>query len=426
VATVTGGGEQQDVCVVGGGPAGMMAGLLLARAGVQVTVLEKHADFLRDFRGDTVHPSTLAVLAELGLADRVAELPGRQVRELTATFTDGTFRVGEFSRLRVPYPYVLFLPQWDLLEVLAAAAAEYPTFTLLRSHEVTGLLFDHPVGPAAGVTARAGPRQTEIRARLVVGADGRHSSVRAALASAGRELPCRSYGQPMDVLWFRLPRWPGDPEGLTAQVGVGRLLIMIDRGHYWQIAYVIPKGGRDAAIAAGLDVLRANAAALAPWLADRVGALGDWADVAFLEVQVDRLTRWHSPGVLLIGDAAHAMSPVGGVGINLAVQDAVAAARLLAPPLRAGADATQLAPVLARIQRRRTFPTVGTQLLQRAAARGLIGRTLAAARPARAPGLVRLIDRTPSLRALIAQVVGVGLLPEHVAPVPPRVPVGSG
>jgi len=409
--------EEADVCVVGAGPAGLVLGLVLARAGVRVTVLEKHADFLRDFRGDTVHPSTLDVLAGLGLSDRLAELPGRRVTEFTAAFADGTFRLVDFTRLPVAHPYVLFLPQWDLLELLAATAAGYPGFTLLRSHEVTDLLFDGAGGPVRGVVARTGDgRRAEIRARLVVAADGRHSTVRAALDHAGRGLPRREFGAPMDVLWFRLPRWPDDPVGLGARVGAGRLLIMIDRGHYWQTAYVIPKGGRDAAVAAGLDELRATVLELAPWLDGRVDVLSDWDELAFLEVRVDRLRRWHSPGVLCIGDAAHAMSPIDSVGINLAVQDAVAAGRMLAGPLLAGATAQQLTPALARLQRRRTLPTVGTQFLQRAAARGLIGPTLRANTPVKAPAAIRLLDRVPLLRALPAWIVGVGLLPERLSP----------
>jgi len=429
------GGEATDVCVVGAGPAGLLLGLLLARAGVRVTVLEKHPDFLRDFRGDTVHPSTLDVLDELGLGERIDALPGRRVHGLAATFTDGTYQIADFSRLRVAHPYLLFLPQWDLLEMLAAEAAHHPEFRLLRSHEVTGLLVDGPGGPVRGVIAavaqpgRAGGR-VEIPARLVIGADGRHSTVRAALEDAGHPLGRREFGAPMDALWFRLPRWPDDPEGLITHVGAGRMLVLIDRGHYWQIAFVIPKGGRDAVLAAGTETLRAGVAALAPWLAARVGAIADTGDVAFLSVQIDRLRRWHAPGALLIGDAAHAMSPIGGVGINLAVQDAVATARILAGPLRRGAGTDELTRLSGALQRRRGFPTAGTQLLQRGLARGLIGPALVADAPVPAPWPVWLLDRQPLLRGLAARLVGVGLRPEHVDAAagerPPEPPPESG
>jgi 2-polyprenyl-6-methoxyphenol hydroxylase-like FAD-dependent oxidoreductase len=408
-----------DVCVVGGGPAGLVAGLLLTRAGVRVTLLEKHADFLRDFRGDTVHPSTLDLITSLGLGDRIAELPSREVREFNVTFGDRTVRLAEFSRLRIPHPYVLFLPQWDLLEMLATAAAAYPTFTLARSHQATELLFAEPDGRVTGVVATEPTgRRVEIPARLVIAADGRDSTVRAALAAAGHGLPRREFGQPMDVLWFRLPRWPDDPPGLAGQVAAGRLMIMIDRGHYWQNAYIIPKGDRDAVVAAGIEAFRASVAALVPLLRDRVGAIASFDDVSFLRVQLDRLTRWYHPGVLLIGDAAHAMSPVGGVGINLAIQDAVAAARMLAGPLRAGTDTEKLTPALIAIQRRRTWPTVATQWLQRTAARGFIGPRLAA--PAGAPVTIpmgmRLLDRVGVLRAVLAYVIGVGIRPERRLP----------
>jgi 2-polyprenyl-6-methoxyphenol hydroxylase-like FAD-dependent oxidoreductase len=395
-----------DVCVVGGGPAGLVLALMLARAGVRVTVLEKHPDFLRDFRGDTVHPSTLDVMDELGLGEAMEALPHRKVSRLRLTFADGTFPVADFSRLRLAHPYLMFVPQWDFLELLAHEAAKLDGFTLLRSHEVVDVLRGGD-GRVVGVRAQGPDGPVEVRARLTVAADGRHSTVRERLGLAVRE-----FGAPMDVLWFRLPRAPADdPEGLDFRVGAGRLLLGIDRGDYWQLAYVIPKGGYDRVVAAGLPALRDTVAGLAPYLADRVGKLAGWDDVRVLTVRVNRLRRWHAPGVLLIGDAAHAMSPVGGVGINLAVQDAVATARLLTGPLRAG---RLTGDDLASVRRRRRWPTVATQFGQRVIQRGVLRPVLAADRPIRSPLPVRLLARLPALRALPARLVGVGVRPERV------------
>ena len=395
-----------NVCVVGGGPAGLVLGLLLARQGVKVAVLEKHADFLRDFRGDTVHPSTLDMLDEIGLGERMAALPGRKVRALSATFDDGTYPVADFTRLPAPHNYVYFVPQWDFLEMLATEAAKCSAFTLLRSTTVTGLLRDVS-GAVAGVRAVGPEGELEVQAALTVACDGRDSVVR-------RELGLRpvDYGAPMDVLWFRISRRPTDGDGLAMRVGSGGLMLAIDRGDYYQCAYLIAKGGYDEIRAAGLDALRAQVARRHPVLADRVGELATWDDVKLLTVKVDRLRQWHAPGVLLIGDAAHAMSPIGGVGINLAVQDATATARMLGPKLAAGQPVTDAD--LAAVQKRRRFPTVVTQNIQRAAQRRVVDPLLHATGRIESPAPIRLLKRFPRLQAIPARLAGIGVRPEHV------------
>jgi 2-polyprenyl-6-methoxyphenol hydroxylase-like FAD-dependent oxidoreductase len=393
-------------CVVGGGPAGMMLGLVLARAGVAVTVLEKHQDFLRDFRGDTVHASTLTLLDELGLGERFAAIPHRVLRRLLVPLQAGTSLAVDLGRLPGPHKHIALVPQWDFLDLLADAGREEPSFTLRMGVEVVGLVRERR--RVVGVRYReADGSEGELRAALTVACDGRTSVVRSASG-----LPVREFGVPLDVWWFRVPRREGDLEGLGARLGDGAVLAIIDRGDYFQLGYVIRKGSDARLRAEGVDAFRRRIAALAPELADRVGGVRSWDDVKLLAVRLDRMPRWGAPGLLCLGDAAHAMSPVGGVGINLAVQDAVAAGRYLAGPLRRGEVGVR---DLVRVQARRWVPTVFTQSLQRLAHRFVIAPRLGQEPGAASgsPRLARMVRRFPRLQAIPAYVVAIGVLPEH-------------
>ncbi|HXY99501.1 MAG TPA: FAD-dependent oxidoreductase [Stellaceae bacterium] len=393
-------------CIVGGGPAGMMLGLLLARAGIDVTVLEKHADFLRDFRGDTIHPSTLEVMAELGLIEEFLARPHDELRQVSAEIGGEAVTVADFSHLPTRCKFIALMPQWHFLDFLAEHAERRANFRLRRETEAETLILEE--GRVAGVVARAKAGALALRADLVIACDGRHSRMRR---EAGLE--SRDIGAPIDVLWLRLPQHASDPRGSLGRFDGGRILVMLDRGDYWQCAFIIPKGGFDALRARGIESFRAELAARAPALADRVGAIASWDDVKLLTVAVDRLERWHRPGLLCIGDAAHAMSPIGGIGINLAIQDAVAAANILAPWLGAHEGPVASEP-LARIERRRRLPTRLTQGLQVLIQNRVISRVLEAQGTLRLPLPLRLLKRFPALRRVPARLVGMGFRPEHV------------
>ena len=393
--------DSTTCAIVGGGPAGMVLGLLLARAGIEVTVLEKHADFLRDFRGDTVHPSTLRLLDDLGLWPEFSKLPQSKIDHAELTVNGTSLTMVDFRRLRQPHPYIAMVPQWDLLDLLAEAARKEPTFTLLLEHEVTGLLSEG--GRTTGVRYRSPAGDGELRADLTVACDGRTSVVRQAAGLAAREYPV-----PFDVWWFRLPRADDAEYTLIPRITPGRILIMIPREGYFQIAYLIPKGTDAELRAKGLDALKSELTALLPE-AD-VSALASMDDVKFLDVRLNRLDRWHTDGLLCIGDAAHAMSPVGGVGINVAVQDAVGAATLLADPLRRR-DVTDRD--LAAVRRRRLPPAALTQAVQRAMHRQLVEPVLRGESADPPAVMATLIQRLPWLSTIPAYVVGVGIRPER-------------
>jgi len=390
-------------CIAGGGPAGMMLGYLLARAGVEVAVLEKHPDFLRDFRGDTVHPSTLQVMDELGLYEAFLKLPHQEVDRLSAQVGDDRIEAADFRRLPTRARFVALMPQWDFLDFLAGRARSFPEFQLAMEARVESLLREGD--QVTGVRAATPDGDLEVVADLVVAADGRDSDVRRLAGLAVRDL-----GAPMDVLWMRLPRFPDDEGASLGRAAAGRIFVQIPRGDYFQCGYVVRKGGADELRAAGLEAFRRSIENVSPMMRGRTDALNTWDDVKLLGVSVNRLEAWCAPGLLCIGDAAHAMSPVGGVGINLAIQDAVATARLLHAPLR---ERRLTLADLRQVQRRREWPTRVTQAAQVFIQRRAIAPTLAGGE-IKAPWPVKLLNHAPWLRRLTARAVGLGIRPEHV------------
>ncbi|MBN9014568.1 MAG: FAD-dependent oxidoreductase [Rhizobiales bacterium] len=389
-------------CVVGGGPAGMMLGYLLGRAGIETVVLEKHADFFRDFRGDTVHPSTLEVMDELGLIDDFLKLRHDKLQKLEGYFGQTKLRLADISRTGAKHPFIAFMPQWDFLNFLRDKGQRYPKFKVLMSTEATDLIWANRA--VCGVEARDTEGPLAINANLVVACDGRHSTVRVCAGLNVEEI-----GAPMDVLWFRVGKG-SETEGVLARIETGQMMITLDRGDYWQCAYVIAKGQYDTVKARGLDAFRANICHLAPILTSTIADIKSWDDVKLLSVSLDRLTRWHRPGLLAIGDAAHAMSPVGGVGINLAIQDAVAAANILAAAMAAGQDPD---PLLEKVQARRMLPVRVVQAIQRTVHRAVLEKALAGEID-RAPLVLRILDRVALLRRIPARVLGLGVRREHI------------
>lgn len=390
--------------VAGGGPAGLMAGYLLARAGVDVVVLEKHADFNRDFRGDTIHPSTLEVMHELGLLDEFLQIPHQEVREMRGTINGHPVVIGDFSYLRTRCKFIGFMPQWDFLNFLSGKAKQFPTFTLHTQHEAVELIEE--AGRVAGVRVKTPDGVREARADLIIGADGRHAVTHHAPGLEKVDL-----GAPIDVLWMAMSKRPGDPKQSLGFFRHGKLLVFLDRGDYFQVGFVIPKGGFDEIKARGLEGLHHDILQLGPFLSDRIGELDDWSKIKLLTVQIDRLKKWYRPGLICIGDSAHAMSPAGGVGINLALQDAIATANLLANKLKEG-------PVslddLSLVQRRREWPTRVIQRVQAFIHKNVVtGRTTGGSNDA-LPFPIKLLQWFPPLRGLPALMIGMGPRPEHV------------
>ncbi|GAA3887767.1 FAD-dependent oxidoreductase [Sphingomonas limnosediminicola] len=394
-----------DLIVVGGGPAGMMAGMLFARAGCEVLVLEKHADFFRDFRGDTVHPSTMEILSQLGMLERFLKRPHNRVAGAQLRMAGREWTIGDLSHLHTPAPFIAMMPQWEFLDFLRVESKAFPGFHVEMSVPVASFLEEQ--GSVVGVKLESGK---ELRSRLTIAADGRSSIARALL-------PLEDLGAPMDVFWFRVAKPDPDTFGLRGNVERGRLLVMIDRGDYWQCAFLIPKGAAASYLSRGIEAIRVEVAATAPPELD-LAELDEISDLHLLTVKLDRLTRWYRPGLLAIGDAAHAMSPIGGIGINLAIQDAVAAANALAGPLAKGEDVD---PLLHKIQERRLFPTRVIQAAQKTAQDNIIGRLLQPGAPiTQAPLIVRLFDRFPLLRRIPGRFIGLGVRREQVrSPVVP-------
>src|SRR5580704_11520557 len=396
---------QTHCCIVGGGPAGMMLGYLLSRAGIETVVLEKHGDFFRDFRGDTVHPSTLQVMDELGLIDGFLKVPHQQLQKMDGQFGDESIRVADLGRLHVKYPFIAMMPQWDFLNFLRESGKRFACLNVMMNASATDLIRSGDA--VVGVTADTPEGPVEIRAGLTIGCDGRHSMVRER---AGLEV--EEFGAPMDVLWFRAGRRPNETENLFARIQTGKMLVTFDRGDYWQCAYVIAKDQFDAVKARGLDAFCNDVAGMAPILSAGLSDLKSWDDVKLLTVAINRLKRWTLPGLLCIGDAAHAMSPIGGVGVNLAVQDAVATANLLAARLAKGCPTEH---ELDAVRRRREFPVRITQAMQVIVQNNLISVALKPGdRPLKAPLFARLINAVPWLQGITARFVGLGARPEHV------------